>query len=99
MQQLEDIHIGKLIKEQLKIKRYSTAKLAEKIGCQRQNIYDIFRRKSIDTDMLVKISQELDYDFLSIVYGPLMPGRTIKKTLVFEIEGDHCTITCETPAE
>lgn len=93
METLEKIHIGKLIEEQMKLKKYSTAKLADELGCKRQNVYDIFRRKSIDTDLLVKISKLLEYDFLDIVYGPLMPNRTIHVEMTFDIDGDKCKIT------
>lgn len=93
METIENIHIGKLIEEQMKLKKYSTAKLAEELSCKRQNVYDIFHRKSIDTDLLVKISQLIDYDFIDIVYGPLMPNRTIHVELDFDIDGDKCKVT------
>lgn len=42
-----------------------TAKqFAATIGCERTRIYAIFDCKSIDTDLLARISNVLDYNFL-----------------------------------
>lgn len=89
---IDEIHIGKLIEEQLKQKRISTAQLAKALNCRRQNIYDIFKRKSLDTELLVRISQALDYDFLTAAYLPLMPKSKIEVSLVIEIEGNECKV-------
>ena len=37
--------------------------LATQICCNRDNIYKIFRRQHIDTDLLLKISVALNIDF------------------------------------
>lgn len=37
--------------------------LAAQICCNRDNIYKIFRRQHIDTDLLLKISVALNIDF------------------------------------
>ena len=37
--------------------------LGKQLGCSRQNIYKILNRPWIYTDMLLKISDLLDYDF------------------------------------
>lgn len=57
------IHIGKLIEEELRRQERSVAWLARKLFCQRQNIYDIFKRESIDTTLLKRISSVLGHDF------------------------------------
>ncbi len=36
---------------------------AERLSCTRVNAYKIFNKKSIDTDMLLRISSILEYDF------------------------------------
>ena len=43
---------------------------AQRINRDRTPIYDIFGRKSIDIDLLIKISNALDYDFIHEVYFP-----------------------------
>lgn len=57
------IHIGELIKARLAQVERSPGWLAKKINCDRTNIYKIFQRPSIDTELLARISKALDYDF------------------------------------
>lgn len=57
------IHIGELIKQRLCEIERGPAWLAKKINCDRTNIYKIFQRASIDTELLARISKALDYNF------------------------------------
>lgn len=57
------VQIGQLIKEQFLQSQLSIEKFASKIGCNRDNVYDIFRRERINTDQLLKISKILKFDF------------------------------------
>lgn len=57
------IHIGNLIKEELKRQERTISWFARKLYCDRSNVYDIFCRKSIDTDLLLRISRVLNHDF------------------------------------
>lgn len=59
----EEPHIGKLIKAELTRQGRSITWLAVQLGYSRQNAYKIFSRKWIYTDLLLKISDLLDYDF------------------------------------
>lgn len=70
---MKDIHIGSIIHRKLEESPLSIAEFAERINRTRPTVYDIFRRKSIDTDLLVRISEVLDYDFLREVYLREMP--------------------------
>jgi transcriptional regulator with XRE-family HTH domain len=58
-------NFGAEIKKVLKEKGMTVSEFARRINKSRENAYDIFRRKSLDTDLLSIISQVLDYDFLS----------------------------------
>ena len=60
------IHIGKEIKMRLEQQERSPGWLAKKINCDRTNIYKIFQRASIDTDLLLRISKALKHDFFAI---------------------------------
>ncbi len=61
---IERQNIGKLIKEQVKEKGMSQAEFARLIGMARQNVAKlVFEKKSIDTDLLCKISEVLDCNF------------------------------------
>nr|WP_300700690.1 XRE family transcriptional regulator [Bacteroides sp.] len=57
------IHIGHLIEEELQRQERSAAWLGRKLYCDRTNIYKIFKRESIDTDLLLRISKALNYNF------------------------------------
>lgn len=57
------IHIGKRLKEKLHEQGRSACWLAEQIPCERSNVYNIFQRAAIGTDLLATLSTILDYDF------------------------------------
>ena len=57
------IHIGHIIKEELYRQERTPTWLANKIHCQRSNIYYIFSQKSINTDLLLSISKALKRNF------------------------------------
>lgn len=57
------IHIGELIKEELQRQGRSTTWFAKQLYCDRTNVYDIFKRKSLDTDLLLRISIILKHNF------------------------------------
>jgi plasmid maintenance system antidote protein VapI len=65
---IDDIHIGKAIRQKMQEQGMFPADLAAAIHCDRTNIYAIFRRKSIDTELLVRISHVLCYDFYTELY-------------------------------
>lgn len=59
------LHIGKEIRKKAKELKISVTELSERIHSSRQNVYDIFDRSSIDTDLLYRISEALNFDFFS----------------------------------
>jgi hypothetical protein len=64
------VHIGKKIKLQLSIKKISVPDFAIKINTTRNNVYNIFLRQSIDTELLYKICVILNHDFFQY-YKPI----------------------------
>ena len=68
------VNIGEKIKEQLLIKKMSVADFAKKINTDRNNAYHIFKRKSIDTELLFKVSVILNFDFFQY-YLPLADNK------------------------
>jgi transcriptional regulator with XRE-family HTH domain len=64
------VHIGKKIKQQLTIKKISVQAFALKINTTRNNVYNIFERQSIDTELLYKICIILNHDFFQY-YKPM----------------------------
>ncbi|HIW43632.1 MAG TPA: hypothetical protein H9986_01240 [Candidatus Prevotella stercoripullorum] len=57
------VHIGMMIELELRAQERTVSWLARKLCCNRQNVYDIFRRESIDTSLLSRISSALGHDF------------------------------------
>lgn len=60
------VHIGKAILERLREKQMSVATLAGLLFTNESNMYKILKRESINTDMLVRVSEILDYNFFSL---------------------------------
>lgn len=60
------IHIGSIIQTELKRQGRTAAWLSTSIHCDRRNIYDIFKRDTIDTSLLMRISNALGVDFFKI---------------------------------
>lgn len=59
----KSIHIGERIKSVMKEKNKTAATLAQALGCERTNVYNIFHRKSIDIKLLWSISLALEHNF------------------------------------
>lgn len=58
------VNVGELVKEKVLERGISIASFAKSIGIQRQNIEKtVFSKNSLDTDLLSRISEELDHNF------------------------------------
>lgn len=56
--------IGELIKDEVSNQQISVQDFAKMICCQRNNVYDIFKRAKIDTIQLKQISKALNHIFI-----------------------------------
>ena len=63
MQEIREIHIGHLIQEKLKEQGRSASWLAEQIPCSPKHIYKILGKESLQTDLLLRISKIMKYNF------------------------------------
>jgi len=61
---IRDFYIGKVIKEKVEERKMKIEEFATQIGRVRTGAYPIFNSKSIDIELLIKISKVLDYNFL-----------------------------------
>lgn len=61
-----DMHIGNLIREKLNEEQKSVIWLAHELSCSRTNVYKIFSKSSIDTHVLMHISQILHFNFFQL---------------------------------
>ncbi|MBL3925809.1 XRE family transcriptional regulator [Bacteroides thetaiotaomicron] len=60
------IHIGKQIRQKMEEHQKTVVWLAKRLSCSRANVYKIFEKYSVDTDMLARISTILNFDFFSL---------------------------------
>ena len=60
------IHIGKEIEAELHRQERGVSWLAEKLHCDRTNVYNIFKRQGIDTRLLERISVILNRNFFAL---------------------------------
>jgi hypothetical protein len=58
------MHIGKKIETVVRSQGRSVSWLAAQIPCDRSNIYNIFKRDTIDVKLLMRLSVILGYNFL-----------------------------------
>lgn len=57
--------IGVLIKEELEKQERTVSWFARKLAYDRSNVYRLFQKESIDTNLLSRISIILEHDFFS----------------------------------
>ena len=89
---MKNIHIGSIIKQKVIENSMSVKEFADKINCDRTTVYDIFKRKSIDVDRLMKISEVLKYDFLSEIYLKRDTILFSSQTVYIAIEVDKSSL-------
>ena len=56
--------MGNLVKSVFDESGMTVSELARQLYCERTNVYAIFRRRSIDTEMLARLSKILNHNFL-----------------------------------
>jgi hypothetical protein len=66
---MESVHIGRIIEQEVR-KSMSISEFAAHLNCERSVVYAIFKRKSIDIERLMQISNILDFDFIHTYYLP-----------------------------
>ncbi|HAE66086.1 MAG TPA: hypothetical protein DCG77_02435, partial [Sphingobacterium sp.] len=61
-------HLGKKVEEIAKSKGYSQTALGKRVNMSKPGIASMYKRSGIDTDLLIKLTEVLDYDFFKHVY-------------------------------
>jgi plasmid maintenance system antidote protein VapI len=69
------IHIGSIIRKELTQQERSVTWFARKLCCERANVYKIFNKQSLDTELLQRISLILNYDFFQHYSDKLKYGE------------------------
>lgn len=75
------MHIGNRIEQVFREQGRSPSWLAQRLNMVRVNVYDIFRRPSVDTELLRRISVLLDYDFFAELSSELSESTTTDLTV------------------
>ena len=83
------IHIGNKIKQVFDKKGMTVSEFGRRINKSRENVYSIFKRKTIDTGLLQKISDVLEHDFFQYYTGLKSEVDKLKKenTLLKDLLG------------
>lgn len=79
-----NIHIGNLIREQLRKDQRSVGWLAREIGCTRNHVYKVFNKPSLDVDLLLRISKSMQFNFFQYYTTDFLEslrGRTGEEAL------------------
>ena len=69
-----NIHIGQLIQTQLKADQRSASWLAREIGCTRNHLYKVFRKPSLDGELLLRISLAMNFNFFQYYTAVFIEG-------------------------
>ncbi len=59
------MNVGQRVKEVLFSQGHTAMWLAQQLGCERTNVYDIFKRQDLNVGLLRRISVILHHDFFS----------------------------------
>lgn len=73
------IHVGKLIRLKMEEQHLTVVWLASHLSCSRTNVYKMFERYSVDTEVLMKLSIVLDFDFFSLYSDELVEYKKTGK--------------------
>jgi hypothetical protein len=64
MANTDNVHIGQLVKSVFDESGMTVSELARQLHCERTNIYTIFRRRTVDVELLAMLSEILNHNFL-----------------------------------
>jgi transcriptional regulator with XRE-family HTH domain len=59
-----EVHIGQIIKSVFDESGMTVSELARCLSCERTNVYTIFRRRTVDVELLARLSEILNHNFL-----------------------------------
>lgn len=69
------MHIGQKIEEELRSQERTAVWLSQQLHCNRTNVYNIFKRATIDTEQLKHISSVLHKDFFAMLSEELKENK------------------------
>lgn len=72
---IPDVAIGPKIQEVFERKNMKLSDFADELGTVRQNVYRIFKKRDLDTGLLIKVSKVLDHNFFHYYQSNSSDGR------------------------
>ena len=60
---MADFHVGHIIKAVFDEQGRTVKWFAEKMNCNRTNVYKIFEKKHLNSEIILRVSQVLGHDF------------------------------------
>ncbi|GAB4205188.1 MAG: hypothetical protein Fur0023_13780 [Bacteroidia bacterium] len=88
--QLPKIHIGQIIQEKLNTSGFTVSEFAEKIHLSRPAVYQMFKKQSIDSDLLVRISLLLKENFVKYIYHEVEQYLQSESEIKHPVFSDEC---------
>lgn len=85
---MQDIHLGTLVRRKMRERGISINEFAKAIHCDRTNVYNIFKRKSMDVQLVVRISNALNYDFLQYYHQEINNKNNVNLRLEIVVQKD-----------
>lgn len=70
LQDLKKVFIGEIIRDEFLKTGMTVAAFARKLGCNRSTVYALFKDKSVDVDLLVRLSHIFNHNLLE-AYCPI----------------------------
>lgn len=64
MANTDNVHFGQLVKAVFEESGMTVSELARQLHCERTNVYAIFKRHTIDVELLANLSKILNHNFL-----------------------------------
>jgi plasmid maintenance system antidote protein VapI len=97
------LHIGKEIERRYKESGLKQSEFARRLSTSPRNVYAIFERSEIKTDMLLKISEVLDFNFFSLYIAGNQanepkekyskePSKSNSLSIIIELDGTESTL-------
>lgn len=86
MDNFYNIDIGKIINSRVQELGFDDNKVCKFVNCTLSELHDCYNNRSIDTDILLKLSKLLNYDFFRlysqhlILHSPMMNEAKISST-------------------
>jgi transcriptional regulator with XRE-family HTH domain len=92
---MDKFNIGEEIEKVAKTRRLTSAYIAKKLGKTRSNMNHIFKRKTIDADLLYKLSVILDFNFFDLYANSLRKKMGLERGIAPEVDNAKLTKTLE----